>query len=81
MSSLELSSEFKFRQKTCWLFKSKVQRAMESSLDHPVTGTIHVDEFMVGGPEENKKGRSKGLKTPNYLFSKYIRDNKLAFNC
>jgi hypothetical protein len=28
-----------------------------------------------------KKGRSKGLKTPNYLFSKYIRDNKLAFSC
>jgi hypothetical protein len=21
------------------------------------------------------------LKTPNYLFSKYIRDNKLAFSC
>jgi hypothetical protein len=54
---------------------------MQSSLNHPLTGTIHVDEFMVGGPEENKKGRSKGLKTPNYLFSKYIRDNKLAFSC
>jgi hypothetical protein len=54
---------------------------MQSSLNHPLTGTIHVDEFMVGGPEEYKKGRSKGFKTPNYLFSKYIRDNKLAFSC
>lgn len=35
---------------------------MKSSLDHPLTGVIHVDEFMIGGPEKNKKGRSKGLK-------------------
>jgi hypothetical protein len=39
-----------------------VQQAMKNSLNHPLTGIIHVDEFMVGGPEENKKGRSKGLK-------------------
>lgn len=60
---LELSSEFELRQKTCWSFKSKVQQAMESSLNQPLTGTIHVDEFMFGGPEEDKKGRSKGLKS------------------
>ena len=53
MSFLELSSEFKLRQKTCWLFKSKVQRAMQSGLDHPLTGKIHVDEFVVCGSEEN----------------------------
>jgi len=62
MSSLELSSEFELRQKTCWSFKSKVQQAMKSSLNHPLTGIIHVDEFMIGGPEEDKRGRSKGLK-------------------
>ena len=62
MSSLELSSEFELCQKTCWSFKSKVQQVMKSSLNRPLTGTIHVDEFMIGGPEENKKGRSKGLK-------------------
>ncbi len=62
MSSLELSSEFELRQKTCWSFKLKIQQAMKSSLNYPLTGTIHVDEFMVGGPEEDKRGRSKGLK-------------------
>ncbi len=62
MSSLELSSEFELRQKTCWLFKTKLQKAMESSLNDPLTGTIHVDEFLIGGPEENKRGRSKGAK-------------------
>jgi hypothetical protein len=62
MSSLELSNEFELRQKTCWSFKQKVQEAMKSSLTSPLTRTVHADEFVIGGPEEGKKGRSKGLK-------------------
>jgi transposase-like protein len=62
MSSLELSQEYELRQKTCWEFKWKIQQAMSSSLKHPLTGTIHVDEFFVGGPEEQKRGRNKGDK-------------------
>jgi hypothetical protein len=62
MSSLELSQEYELRQKTCWEFKWKIQQAMGSSLQHPLTGTVHVDEFIVGGPEEQKRGRSKGAK-------------------
>jgi hypothetical protein len=37
-----------------------VQQAMKSSLNHPLKGTIHVDEFMVDDPEENKKEEVKG---------------------
>lgn len=62
MSSLELSHEFELRQKTCWEFKLKVQKAMASSLQYPLTGTLHVDEFMIGGIEQGNRGRSKGLK-------------------
>jgi len=62
MSSLELSQEYELRQKTCWEFKWKIQQAMASSLQYPLTGTVHVDEFIVGGPEEQKRGRSKGAK-------------------
>lgn len=62
MSSQELSNEFDLRQKTCWEFKWKIQQAMASSLKYPLTETVHVDEFMVGGPEEQKRGRSKGNK-------------------
>lgn len=29
---------------------------------HPLTGLVHVDEFWVGGPEEQKRGRSIGSK-------------------
>ena len=47
---------------------------MQSSLNHPLTGTIHVDEFMVGGPEENKKERRKGLKKLAVLAVKILDD-------
>ena len=62
MSSLELSNEFELRQKTCWEFKWKIQQAMASSLQQPLQGTVHVDEFMIGGAEQQKRGRSKGAK-------------------
>ena len=62
MSSLELSHEFELRQKTCWEFKWKIQQAMHSSKQYPLTGEVHVDELFVGGPEEQKRGRSKGEK-------------------
>ena len=62
MSTLELSREFDLRQKTCWGFKWKIQEAMQSSLQHPLTGEVHIDEFWIGGPEEEKRGRSLGNK-------------------
>jgi hypothetical protein len=58
MSSLELSHEFELRQKTCWEFKWKIQQAMRSSGQYPLTGVVHVDEFYVGEYEEGKSGRS-----------------------
>ncbi len=58
MSSLELSEEYEIRQKTCWEFKWKIQQAMKSSGNYPLMGTVHVDEFYVGGEEEETCGRS-----------------------
>jgi hypothetical protein len=29
---------------------------------YPLAGEVHVDEFFIGGPEEQKRGRSKGQK-------------------
>jgi hypothetical protein len=62
MSTLELSNEFGLRQKTCWDFKWKLQQVMKSSKKHPLNGEIHVDEFLIGGPELQKRGRSKSKK-------------------
>lgn len=62
ISTLELSKEFGLRQKTCWAFKWKVQQAMQSSGQYPLSGEVHIDEFVIGGPEEQKRGRSHGSK-------------------
>ena len=62
MSSTELSRELNLRQKTCWLFKRKIQQAMKSSEKQPLTGRVDVDEFVIGGHEEGQPGRSNGQK-------------------
>lgn len=58
MSSMELAEEYELRQKTVWEFKWKLQQAMKSSGRHPLTGTVHVDEFYIGGEEAGVVGRS-----------------------
>lgn len=35
---------------------------MKSSLKNPLTGIVHVDEFVIGGPEKGKKGKKEEVK-------------------
>lgn len=62
MSTLELSREFGLRQMTCWKFKQKIQQAMSSAGNYKLAGEVHVDECLIGGEEEEKRGRSHGKK-------------------
>jgi hypothetical protein len=62
MSSFELSEEFEIRQMTAWQFKWKIQQAMASSKRFPLTGEVHVDEFLIGEYEAGKKGRNSDSK-------------------
>lgn len=62
MSTLELSREFGLRQMTCWKFKQKIQQAMSSAGNYKLEGEVHVDESLIGGEEEEKRGRSHGKK-------------------
>ena len=62
MSSCELSRELTLRQKTCWSFKRKIQEAMKSSPNQPLTGRVDVDEIAIGGHDKQSRGRSKGDK-------------------
>ena len=74
VSSMELSNEFELRQKTCWTFKQKVQQVMKSSLKSPLTGLVQADEFVIGGPAEGKRGRSKGAKKLIVLALEIVDD-------
>jgi len=50
--STELSRKLELRQKTWWLFKQKMMRAMSSSGNIPMSGKLDVDETFVGGQDE-----------------------------
>jgi hypothetical protein len=62
ISSTELSRKLALRQKTCWLFKQKIMKAMESSQAFPMEGKVDVDETYVGGQDETAVGRNEGKK-------------------
>jgi len=62
ISTTELSRKLALRQKTCWLFKQKVMKAMESSRNYPMEGKVEVDETYVGGQDEQAIGRNGGDK-------------------
>lgn len=61
-SSIQLSKDFGINQKSAWLFRQKAQQAMKSSEIHLLDGLVHVDEFTVGGPEKEMRGRSHSAK-------------------
>ncbi len=62
ITSTELSRKLNLRQKTCWTFKRKVMKAMESSGNYPIRGNAEVDETVFGGQEENRQGRQNKSK-------------------
>ena len=55
ITSTELSRKLDLKQKVCWLFKSKVMKATESSGDFPLQGFVEVDETFLGRSDENSK--------------------------
>lgn len=76
MSTIELGREYALQQKTCWLFKRKAQEAMKSNGASMLEGIIQIDEFVIGGQEEKKQGRSEGKKRKVIVAVEIIRKGK-----
>src|SRR5690625_431408 len=74
LSSVQMSKRYGIRQPTAWTFMHKVRLAMESSKKHSMEGTVHVDEFVVGGIEENKPGRSYKTKKTKAAIAVELTD-------
>lgn len=53
---------FGVTEKTARLFMHKAREAMENSSNNPMGGIAHVDEFILGGREKGKIGRSYNTK-------------------
>lgn len=62
LSSLQVAKRYDISPTTAWTFMHKVRKAMESSHQQPMDGEVHVDEFVYGGKENLKQGRSYNTK-------------------
>ncbi len=62
LSASYMGVRFGVTEKTARLFMHKVREAMKSSENHPIDGKVHIDEFVVGGKEAGKVGRSYDSK-------------------
>jgi len=62
LSASYMGVRFGVTEKTVQLFMHKVREAMKSSENYPMDGTVHIDEFVIGGKEKGKEGRSYNSK-------------------
>lgn len=75
LSACQMSVRFGVRENTARLFMHKVREAMKSSESNPVDGIVHVDEFVVGGKEEDKPGRSYHSKKKKSICAVQLTDD------
>ena len=75
-SSIWLAERFGVQQNTAWLFRQKVQKAMESSKNHPLDGEVHVDEFEIGTPQKDEQGRAHSDRKVRVVLAVEDRDGK-----
>lgn len=74
LSASYIAVRFGVTGKTARLFMHKVREAMKSSEHHPIDGIVHVDEFVVGGKEKGKVGRSYDVKKKKVVCAVELTD-------
>jgi len=78
ITTKELANEYGITQKTSWLFTRKAQEAMKSSRKHLLTGHVKVDELMIGGIDNDERGRSKGDKKLVVMVVEKVAGDKVG---
>ncbi|QTE22850.1 IS1595 family transposase [Polaribacter cellanae] len=74
LSASYMGVRFGITEKTARLFMHKVREAMKSSENHPMKGNVHIDEFVVGGYEKGKPGRSYDSKKKKVVTAVELTD-------
>lgn len=74
LSASYVAVRFGVTEKTARFFMHKVREAMKSSENHPMDGNVHVDEFVVGGKEKGKVGRSYHVKKKKVVCAVELTD-------
>jgi transposase-like protein len=76
LSDSQIAKRYGISRPTAWLFTKKVRKAMKSSEQDPMDGDVHVDEFVVGGKEVAKQGRSYDTKKAKAICAVELTKNK-----
>jgi transposase-like protein len=74
LSASYMAVRYGVSENTARLFMHKVREAMSSSGGHPMDGNVHVDEFVVGGREEGKPGRSYDSRKKKVVCAVQLTD-------
>jgi transposase-like protein/predicted RNA-binding Zn-ribbon protein involved in translation (DUF1610 family) len=74
MSSIQVGKRYGISQTSAWFFMQKVRVAMKSSQKYPLSEIVHVDEFVVGGKEDGKQGRSYNTKKTKAVIAVELTD-------
>lgn len=74
LSASYIAERFGVTEKTARLFMHKVREAMKSSGNNPMDGNVHIDEFVIGGKEEGKVGRSYNSKKKKVVCAVQLTD-------
>lgn len=75
LSARQMGVRYGITEKTARLFMHKVREAMKSSEGYPMEGLVQVDEFVIGGKEEGKIGRSYDSKKKKTICSVELTDS------
>jgi len=62
ISASQAAKRYGISRTTAWAFMHRVRSSMQSSKKYPIVGDVQVDEFVFGGKETLKQGRSKDSK-------------------
>mgnify|MGYP003874657183 FL=1 len=78
LSATQMGVRYGIAEKTARLFMLKVREAMSSSENRPMEGNVQVDEFVLGGYEQNKVGRSYDAKKKKAVIAVEFTDDGKA---
>lgn len=76
MSDSQLAKRYGISRPTAWLFTKKLRVAMKSTAQIAMEGDVQVDEFVVGGQEVAKQGRSYDTKKSKAVCAIELTKNK-----
>ena len=74
LSSSQVAKRYGISRTTAWSFMHKVRSAMKSSKAYPLSGDVQVDEFVFGGKENLKQGRSTDSKKKKIIGAVELTD-------